>query len=166
MVVTKGRAQMNAEALRATEELFFKQIENRLHPGAAMAVYHHGELVLDLFGGVADAESGKPVVEDTLFVLYSCTKPLAAFGLYLLWERGKLGWDDPVAKYWPEFAKKGKDAVTVRHVMTHQAGFPKTPADLPGIPAWYRVVLPSDEFRMDVWRVGEADRRPAVQQVH
>ncbi len=130
MVTTSGGTQMNAEALRATEELFFKQIDNKLHPGAALAVYRHGELVLDLYGGVADTESGAPVVEDTMFVFYSCTKPLAAFGPYLLWERGKLDWDDPVAKYWPEFAKNGKDAVTVRHVMTHQAGFPTTPAEL------------------------------------
>ena len=130
MVATSGGTKMNADALRATEELFAKQIENGLHPGAALAVYRHGEPVLDLYGGVADTESGRPVVEDTMFVLYSCTKPLAAFGVYVLWERGKLAWDDPVAKYWPEFAKNGKDAVTVRHVMTHQAGFPTTPAEL------------------------------------
>ncbi len=130
MVATGGRAQMNTEALRATEELFFKQIENGLHPGAALAVYRHGELVLDLYGGVADTESGRPVLENTMFVFYSCTKPLAAFGIFVLWERGKLAWDDPVAKYWPEFASNGKSRVTIRHIMTHQGGFPTTPAEL------------------------------------
>ena len=130
MVVTADSVQMNTEALRATEELFHKQIENGLHPGASLAAYRYGKSVLDLYGGTADIESGKPVNEDTMFVLYSSTKPLAAFGLHVLWERGKLAWDDPVAEYWPEFAKNGKAGVTLRHVLTHQAGFPTTPAEL------------------------------------
>ena len=130
MVVTADSVQMNTEALRATEELFHKQIENGLHPGASLAAYRYGKSVLDLYGGTADIESGKPVTEDTMFVLYSSTKPLAAFGLHVLWERGKLAWDDPVAEYWPEFAKNGKAGVTLRHVLTHQAGFPTTPAEL------------------------------------
>ena len=112
------------------EELFQQQIQSGLHPGAALAVYRHGRLVLDLFGGQADSESGKPVAHDTMFVLYSSTKPLAAACLHILWERGKLAWDDLVAKFWPSFAQSGKAAVTVRHVLTHQEGFPETPGAL------------------------------------
>ena len=67
---------------------------------------------------------------DTMFVLYSATKPFTAACLHLLWERGKLRWDDPVADYWPEFGQNGKADVTVRHVLTHQGGFPDTPAEL------------------------------------
>jgi CubicO group peptidase (beta-lactamase class C family) len=130
MVIATDTTLMNVEALRATEEVFHQQIEGGLHPGSAIAAYRHGKLVLDLYGGMADAESGTPVAEDTMFVLYSCTKPLAAFGMFVLWERGQVNWDDPVGKYWPEFTKNGKAGVTVRHVMTHQAGFPATPAEL------------------------------------
>ncbi len=130
MVVAADTVQMDPQALGSVEQLFREQIENGVHPGAALAVYRYGQPALDLYGGVADGETGKPVDHDTMFVLYSSTKPLAAACLHILWERGKLAWDDPVAKYWPGFAQKGKDAITVRHILTHQGGFPETPAEL------------------------------------
>ena len=132
MVVTADSVQMDSTALGRVKALFRRQLEQGLHPGAALAVYRHGQMVLDLFGGVADRESQKPVAHDTMFILYSSTKPLAAICLHLLWERGQLAWDDPVAHHWPEFAKNGKEGVTVRHVLTHQGGFPETP----GIMTW------------------------------
>jgi CubicO group peptidase (beta-lactamase class C family) len=121
---------MDPQALGRVEQLFWEQIEQGLHPGAALAVYRRGKLALDLYGGVADQESGRPVTEDTMFVLYSSTKPLAAVCLHLLWQRRKLEWDDPVAKHWPGFARNGKAGVTVRHILTHQGGFPETPREL------------------------------------
>ena len=71
-------------------------------------------------GGLADDAGGTPVAADTMFILYSSTKPLAAACLHILWERGQLDWDDTVAQHWPEFAKHGKDAVTIRHILTHR----------------------------------------------
>ena len=130
MVVTADAAQMDPSALQRVESLFYEQIQQGAHPGAVLAVYRRGQLILDLHGGLADAESGKPVEADTMFVLYSSTKPLAAACLYLLWERGKLDWDEAVAKYWPDFAQNGKAAVTIRHVLTHRGGFPDTPSEL------------------------------------
>jgi CubicO group peptidase (beta-lactamase class C family) len=130
MVVAADSVGMDAQALKRVEELFRKQIEQELHPGAALAVYRHGQLVLDLYYGLADRESGKPVSHDTMFILYSSTKPLAAACLHLLWEWGKLDWDDPVVKHWPGFGKNGKEGVTIRHVLTHQGGFPDTPGSL------------------------------------
>ena len=111
-------------------ELFQDQLAKGLHPGAALAVYRHGNLVLDLVGGQANDETGKPVTQDTMFVLFSSTKPLAASCLYILWERGKFQWDDPVSKYWPGFAQNGKEAVTIRHILNHQGGFPDTPPEI------------------------------------
>ena len=130
MVVAADSVGMDGQALKRVEELFRKQIEQELHPGAALAVYRHGQLVLDLYYGLADRESGKPVSHDTMFILYSSTKPLAAACLHLLWEWGKLDWDDPVVKHWPGFGKNGKEGVTIRHVLTHQGGFPDTPGSL------------------------------------
>jgi len=130
MVVTADSVQMDPKALERVEQLFREQIARGLHPGAALAVYRHGKLVLDLHGGVADKDSGRPVRHDTMFVLYSSTKPLAAACLHILWERGELQWDDPVTKYWPGFAQNGKAGVTARHVLTHQGGFPETPRQL------------------------------------
>ena len=66
-----------------------------------------------------------------MFVLFSSAKPLAAACLYILKERGRLAWDDLVSKYWPEFSKNGKEGVTIRHILTHQGGFPETPKTLP-----------------------------------
>ena len=130
MVVAADSVQMEPKGLAGVEQLFGEQIQKGLHYGAALAVYRHGKPVLDLHGGLADSASGRPVDRDTMFVLYSSTKPLTAACLHILWQRGKLDWDDPVAKHWPEFAYNGKGGVTIRHVLTHQGGFPDTPREL------------------------------------
>ena len=130
MVVTAENAQMDPQGLARVEELFNRQIETGGHPGAALAVYRHGLPVLDLYGGLADRETGKPITEDSIFVLFSSTKAVTASCLHILWERGQLNWDDTVASHWPGFAQKGKEEVTIRHVMTHQSGFPDTPSHM------------------------------------
>ena len=130
MVVTAEIARMDPRGLRRVEELFDQQIETGVHPGAALAVYRHGMPVLDLYSGVANQESGKMVAEDTMFVLYSSTKAVTSACLHILWERGKFDWDDTVAAHWPEFAQKGKEEVTIKHVMTHESGFPDTPSHM------------------------------------
>ena len=130
MVVAADTVQMDPRALQHVEELFHQQIEEEVHPGAALAVYRHGKQVLDLYGGLADKDAGKPIADDTMFVLYSSTKPIAAACLHILWQRGKLGWDDKVADHWPGFAQNGKSEITIRHILTHRGGFPDTPTEL------------------------------------
>lgn len=130
MVVAPDVVQMDPKALQRVEELFNDQIEAGFHPGAALAVYRHGQQVLDLHGGLADQQAGKSVESDTMFVLYSSTKPIAAACFFILWERGKLGWDDLVSGHWPEFGQNGKEQITIRHILTHQGGFPDTPSEL------------------------------------
>ena len=130
MIVTADSVKMDSRALATVEKLFWRQIEDGLHPGAALAVYRYGNSVLDLYGGIADTDTGRPVTQDTLFVLYSSTKAITASCMHLLWQQGKLMWDDPVAKHWPEFAQNGKGKITIRHVLTHQGGFPDTPKEL------------------------------------
>jgi CubicO group peptidase (beta-lactamase class C family) len=102
----------------------------RLFPGAALALYGQGQLVLDLAGGYADTQSGEQVGPDTLFPLFSGTKPFAAVALWQQIERGRLHLDDAVATYWPAFGQSGKDGVLIRHVLSHRGGFPATPAEL------------------------------------
>ena len=130
MAVAPSSSQMDPKALEGVRELFQDQIARGLHPGANLAVYRHGNLVLDLVGGQANEETGKPVTRDTMFVLFSSTKPLAASCLYILWERGKFQWDDLVSKYWPGFGQNGKETVTIRHILNHQGGFPDTPPEI------------------------------------
>jgi CubicO group peptidase (beta-lactamase class C family) len=89
--------------------------------GAAVAVYHRGELVVDVWGGVKDA-AGNPWERDTMATSFSTTKGVVATVVHRLVDRGELSYDDPVARYWPEFAAAGKDRITIRHLLTHQAG--------------------------------------------
>ncbi len=129
-VVAADTVEMDAQSLERVRALFQQQIDQGLHPGAGLAVYRHGKLVLDLQAGVASQESGQPVMPDTLFVLFSSTKAMTAACLHILWQRGKFAWDDPVASHWPGFAKNGKDGITIRQVLSHQGGFPETPGEL------------------------------------
>jgi CubicO group peptidase (beta-lactamase class C family) len=99
--------------------------------GAAVAVTHRGELVVDLCGGWRDAARTRPWTPDTLVNVFSVGKAVAALGLLVLVDRGAIGLDDPVARHWPEFAAHGKDATTVRHVLSHAAGLPAFPVPRP-----------------------------------
>jgi CubicO group peptidase (beta-lactamase class C family) len=81
-------------------------------------------VVVDLWAGLADAHTGRVWQEDTPVLVYSTTKGPTALCALLLWERGLLDIDAPVADVWPEFATAGKAAVTTRHLLTHQAGLP------------------------------------------
>jgi CubicO group peptidase (beta-lactamase class C family) len=93
-------------------------------PGGAFAAVVDGRMVVDLWGGVADAETGRPWEEDTCAVLFSGTKGLVATCLLHLADRGRLSLDDPVSRYWPEFAAAGKSGVTVAQLAAHTAGLP------------------------------------------
>jgi CubicO group peptidase (beta-lactamase class C family) len=83
---------MDPEKLEQVQQLFHAQIAQGLHPGAGLAVYRYGHRVLDIHGGVSDVRDGggatQPVTSQTMFVLMSSTKPLAAACLYLLKEWG------------------------------------------------------------------------------
>ncbi len=88
--------------------------------GAQLAVCRRGKLVLDLHGGV-DA-NGKAVAADSLICILSATKALTAMVVHTLHDRRVFQYDDRVAKYWPQFATRGKEAITIRQVLSHRAG--------------------------------------------
>jgi CubicO group peptidase (beta-lactamase class C family) len=98
-----------------------RQIPRSRPGGAAVCVYHRGEMVVDLWGGSRD-EVGRPWESDTLALSYSTTKGVASTLLHMMVDRGLLDYDEPVARYWPEFAQCRKDQITVRHVLCHEAG--------------------------------------------
>lgn len=104
-------AQHFAQSLARGEEI-----------GASLCVYHRGEVVVDLWGGWADPAQQSPWQADSLIVVFSVTKGLAAMALNLAAERGAFDWDAPVARYWPGFAQNGKAAITVRQLFNHCAG--------------------------------------------
>ncbi|GGP11222.1 beta-lactamase family protein [Nonomuraea glycinis] len=105
-------------------EVFARQFAEGLELGAAFAVYQNGELVVDLWDGVADGRTGRRWEHDTPVFAYSCTKAVTATVLLQLAERGLVDVSAPVADLWPEFAAEGKASITVEHLLTHQAGLP------------------------------------------
>jgi len=118
MTEIHGFAKPGFEAVR---EAFRANFDQGLERGASAAVTRDGELVVDLWGGEADA-SGRAWERDTLVNVYSTTKTMAAICVLVLADRGLVDLSAPVATWWPEFAAKGKEAVTVSHVMSHSAG--------------------------------------------
>jgi CubicO group peptidase (beta-lactamase class C family) len=92
--------------------------------GASLAVYRHGECVVDLWGGYIDRQLDRPWQRDTLVTLWSTTKGIAALCVALLVDRGMVRYEDKVADHWPEFAAAGKADVTISQLLSHQAGLP------------------------------------------
>ncbi|MFA5883089.1 MAG: serine hydrolase domain-containing protein [Acidimicrobiia bacterium] len=103
-------------------EAFVENFMHRGELGAACCIYRDGEKVVDLWGGVRDRASGEPWHADTMVVVHSTTKGLAAMVLALAHSRGWLDYDERVCTYWPEFAQAGKERITVRQLTAHQAG--------------------------------------------
>ena len=111
-----GRVQPGFEGVA---RVFRRQL-SRTTGGAAVAVYYRGELVVDLWGGAAAEQ--RPWQRDTLAMCFSTTKGVVSTALHLLADRGQISYDAPVATYWPQFARRGKEHITIRHVLTHSAG--------------------------------------------
>ena len=114
-----GRVEPGFEGVR---EEFVKNFTHRGEIGAACAVYHDGKKVVDLWGGYRDRKKGLPWEEDTLCLVLSVSKGMCGLALALAHSRGLIDYDEKVATYWPEFAQRGKEDVTVRQLLSHQAG--------------------------------------------
>ena len=102
--------------------------------GGSVAVVHRGVLVAELWGGFADAAGARDWQQDTLVNVWSCTKGIAAVAMAMLVDRGLVDYDQPMARYWPEFAAGGKGDITVGEVLSHQGGLDglAVPLDLAG----------------------------------
>jgi CubicO group peptidase (beta-lactamase class C family) len=103
-------------------DAFADNFARRRELGGACCAYHQGEKVVDLWGGVRNKQTGEPWEWDTMVIVYSATKGLAAMTLAIAHSRGWLDYDERVSTYWPEFARQGKERITVRQLLAHQAG--------------------------------------------
>ena len=117
--VVEGHVSRGFEAVR---DAFEENFARRGELGGACCAYHRGETVVDLWGGVRNKVTREPWERDTMVVIHSATKGLAAMTLAIAHSRGWLDYDERVASYWPEFAQHGKEKVTVRQLLAHQAG--------------------------------------------
>ncbi|GHJ34556.1 serine hydrolase domain-containing protein [Streptomyces sp. TS71-3] len=111
-----------APGFEPVREAFAANFERHGDIGAAVCVYRDGRPVVDLWGGTADPDAGRPWQRDTLQLVYSATKGATATAAHLLAQRGELDLDAPVAAYWPEFAANGKAEIPVRWLLSHRAG--------------------------------------------
>jgi len=118
-VAIEGHVSPGFESVR---DVFTDNFLRRRELGGACAVYHRGQRVIDIWGGVRDKQTGKPWEQNTMVVVHSATKGLAAMTMALLHSRGRLDYDERVSTYWPEFAQNGKETITVRQLLAHQAG--------------------------------------------
>ena len=115
----------------AVRETFEAACTSGAEIGAAVCVVQAGEIVVDLWGGFRDAARTDPWQRDTLANVFSTTKGMTALCAHRLVDEGRLDLDAPVATYWPEFAQQGKGEITVRQLISHQAGLPAIRKTLP-----------------------------------
>ncbi len=111
-----------APGFEDVEAQFEKNFSERGELGAACAAYWKGREVVNLWGGVRDSKGSKPWGEDTLVLVFSTTKGMAAMAVAVAHSQGLFELDEPVASYWPAFAENGKAHITVRQLLSHQAG--------------------------------------------
>ncbi len=105
-------------------DTFVRNFVERSEVGASLCVVHDGTTVIDVWGGAADVDGGRPWEVDTVSVVHSCTKGATALCLHVLAARGLVDVEAPVADYWPEFARNGKERATVRMMLDHSVGVP------------------------------------------
>lgn len=115
----EGHVSAGFEAVR---DAFADNFSLRHELGGACCVVRRGETVVDLWGGVRNKATGDPWEKDTMVLVYSATKGLAAMTLALAHSRGWLDYEERICTYWPEFAQNGKETITVRQLLAHQAG--------------------------------------------
>ena len=142
---------------------FEQNFDEGLEVGAAFAAYHRGELVADLWGGIADKKTGRAWARDTIVLVFSTTKGATAVCANVLAQDGALDVEAPVAEYWPEFEAHGKSAIPVSSLLSHQAGLPwlDEPITLEAALAWEPMVHALEQ-QAPIWEPGTAHGYHAV----
>lgn len=145
----------HAARFEPVAQAFRENFATNAELGAAVAIYHRNELVVDLWGGVRDAASRSPWQRETIACMMSVAKGVSMTCLAMAADRGLIVLDRPVADYWPEFAAQGKGETTVRQALGHLAGIPVTDLAEPGdIYDWEKMVK-AVAGQKPLWPVGE-----------
>jgi CubicO group peptidase (beta-lactamase class C family) len=141
-------------AFASVRAAFAENFERRGEVGAAVCVYSAGRKVVDLWGGLADPQSGRPWQRDTLVCMMSVGKGMAALCIHRLVERGNIALDRPVAHSWPGFGQAGKDGITVRHVLSGTSGVLFADAAPPASVMDWQQMIPAIEQQPPEWPAG------------
>jgi CubicO group peptidase (beta-lactamase class C family) len=132
-----------------------RNLAERGEVGASVCLSVNGETAVDIWGGMANPETGDPWQEDTISIVFSCTKAAVALCAHILIDRGQLNPNALVKEYWPEFAKNGKETTTVQMMLNHQSALPslRDPVKPGGFADWdYMAGRMADEEAF--WEVG------------
>jgi CubicO group peptidase (beta-lactamase class C family) len=142
---------------------FEKNFAEGLEVGAAFSAYHRGQVVADMWGGIADPQTSAPWERDTIIGVFSTTKGATAMCAHKLAQEGKLDIDAPVASYWPEFAAEGKGDIPVRYLLSHRAGLAwvDEPLTLEQALAW-EPMIHALERQKPAWEPGTAHGYHAI----
>src|SRR2546421_1981986 len=122
-----GRGAMAADPNHVVQVAVDSAINKGGEIGVQVAAYLDGKLAVDVCGGIADQTTGKKVDRDTVFPVFSIIKAVTATALHIQAEKGLVDYYAPIARYWPEFGKHGKDHGTVNDALTHRLGLPLMP---------------------------------------
>jgi CubicO group peptidase (beta-lactamase class C family) len=131
-------------------ELFAAKLESGEDLGASVAVNIDGETVVDLWGGWANEARTVPWGKDTITNVFSTTKTMTALAALVLVDRGEIDLEASVARYWPEFAARGKAGIKVRHLLSHTSG----------VSGWDRPIALEDLYDWDKSTALLADQAP------
>lgn len=140
---------------RVREE-FERNFAERDELGASVCVIVDGEVVVDLWGGIADPSTERPWERDTVNVIMSCSKGATALCGNMLIDRSELDPDAAIASYWPEFGQNGKERIPVRMAFNHQSGVAHVTETLPegGLNDW-ELCISMIERASPFWTPGE-----------
>ena len=145
-----------AKGFEPVRDAFTANFTRRGEVGAALHVTVNGALVVDLWGGSADAAQTRPWTPDTIVNIWSTTKGWLALAMHMLAGQGLLDFDALVARYWPEFAQHEKGGVLVRHILTHTAGLPAPSMKVPqaAVYDWNWMVSSLEQSKL-FWKPGD-----------
>ena len=111
-----------SEGFEKVKETFINNFVSRGEVGAACCVYIKGEKVVDLWGGFADGKKTRKWGKETKTLVFSSTKGISSLAFSMLHSKGLFSYDDKISTYWPEFAANGKEDITIRQLLAHEAG--------------------------------------------
>ncbi len=152
LVTVSGFVAPGFEGVRT---VFQQNFEVHREVGASVCAYLNGELVVDLWGGVAHPSTGQAWEADSMINTFSVTKGIVALAILQLEDQGKIDLDAPVSSYWPEFGQAGKARITFRQILNHRSGVVaiESPLSLEDCIAW-RGVDEAIERQEPLWEPG------------
>jgi len=117
-----GMQLESARLLQRLKPLFQENFEKFGELGAAVSVWQNGKPIADLYGGFRDARREHPWTNDTLVLVWSATKGIGSACVLHAMQQHEIRIEQRVAEFWPEFARAGKEKITLSHLLSHQAG--------------------------------------------